>query len=70
MSTFEIIILGIIYLFAYGYVLSQFTDNNKEDDSLLAILTILISLIFAFYAPIFLAMDINNYLNKHGRKDI
>lgn len=70
MSTFEIIILGIIYLFGYGYVLAKFIDNDKEVDPLLAILTILISLIFAFYAPIFLAMDINKYLNEHGRKDI
>ena len=49
MTPFEIIILGIIYLFCYGFIIAVFI---KEDNVWLRLLFIIISFLLAIYAPL------------------
>lgn len=57
MSTFEIIFIGIIYMFGYGYTLANIANNNtkqhKEPSTFFVIDVVLFALqglyIFLFY---------------------
>ena len=49
MTQFEIIILIIIYTVCYGYIFAMF---SKEKNVCLKLLFAIISLAFAFYAPL------------------
>lgn len=64
MSTFEIILVAIIYMFGYGYtlanILSDYNRMNKADKVLGAIFCIILTL----YFPILLGVDIYNKLNS------
>ena len=49
MAQFEIIVLSIIYLICYGFTIAMFV---KEKNVWLRLLFIIVSLAFAFSAPI------------------
>ena len=49
MSTFEIIILSLIYLFCQGYILAMFI---KEENVWLRIFLVITSFVLALYAPL------------------
>ena len=49
MAQFEIIVLSIIYLICYGFTIAMFV---KEKNVWLRLLFIIVSLVFAFSAPI------------------
>ena len=61
MTPFEIIIIGLIYLFCYGYILAIF---SKEENVWLKIILILISFVMALYAPLFIGSAIFEKLNN------
>ena len=54
MTSFEIIILAVIYLVCYGYILTMFFAMflKKEENAGLMLLLAMVSLVFATYAPI------------------
>ena len=60
MTTFEIIILAIIYLFCYGYILSMFI---KEENTWLRILLTIVSFALALYAPLLIGGAVFEKLN-------
>ena len=60
MTTFEIIILAIIYLFCYGFILSMFI---KEENIWLRIFLVIVSLVLVLYAPLFIGGAIFEKLN-------
>ena len=63
MTTFELIILTLIYLFCCGYaIVFLATDNESRWD---IIIHAVASLFIAFYVPIFLGMQIADKLNDH-----
>ena len=62
MTTFEIIILAIIYMICYGYVLAIFI---KEENVWLRILFAVVSLTLAIYAPFMFGGMLYNKLNKY-----
>lgn len=61
MTLFELIIIGLIYLFCYGYTLAIFT---KEENVCLKIILIFISFVIALYAPLFIGSAIFERLNN------
>ena len=61
MTTFEIIILAIIYLFCYGYVEAMFI---KEENIWLRVFLVFASLALALYAPLFIGGAVFEKLNK------
>lgn len=62
MTTFEITILAIIYMFCYGYILALFI---KEENVWLRILFVIASLSLAVFAPIMIGGMLYNKLNKN-----
>lgn len=60
MTTFEIIILAIIYLFCYGYILSMFI---KEEKTWLRIFLAIVSFALALYAPLLIGGAVFEKLN-------
>ena len=61
MTLFEIIILGLIYMFFYGYTLATFT---KEENVWLRVFLAIVSLVIALYAPLFIGRAIYEKLNN------
>lgn len=68
MSTFEIILVAIIYMFGYGYTLANIANDNtkqhKEPSTLFVILCCILCLVWTFYFPLLLGVDIYNKLNS------
>lgn len=68
MSTFEIILVAIIYMFGYGYTLANIANDNakqnKEPSTLLVILCCILCLVWTFSFPLLLSVDIYNKLNS------
>ena len=68
MSTFEIIIIAIIYLFGYGYVLANTANDyrikHKEPNTFYVILFCILCLIWTLWFPLLLSVDIYNKLNS------
>ena len=50
MTTFEIIILTIIYMFCYGYTLAM--AIKEEENAWIRILLVFLSLVIVIYAPL------------------
>lgn len=61
MTTFEVIILIIIYMFCYGYMLAMFI---KEKNTWLRILLAILSLGLAIYAPLMIGGMLYEKLEK------
>lgn len=68
MSTFEIILVAIIYMFGYGYILAAISNNNaKQHEKLSTIYVTLCCIacfIWAFMFPLYISVDIYNKLNS------
>ena len=60
MTTFEIIILAMIYLFCYGYTIAMFI---KEESIWFRTLLVFVSLALALYAPLFIGGAVFKKLN-------
>lgn len=65
MTTFEIIILVLIYLFCYGYTLAGFI---KEENAGLRIFSAVASIILAVNAPILIGGALYEKLNNYEIK--
>ena len=61
MTTFEIIILAIIYMICYGFTLALFI---KEENVWLRTIMAIVSLGFAIYAPLMIGGMLYEKLNK------
>ena len=61
MTTFEIIIIGIIYLFCYGYTMAMFI---KEENVRLRIFLVIASFALTLYAPLFIGGAVFEKLNN------
>ena len=61
MTTFEIIILSLIYMFFYGYTLATFI---KEENIWLRLFLVIASFVFALYAPLFIGGAVFEKLNN------
>lgn len=61
MTTFEVIILSIIYMFCYGYVLAMFI---KEENTWLRMLLAILSFGLAIYAPLMIGDMLYKKLEK------
>ena len=68
MSTFEIILVAIIYLFGYGYTVANIANDNtkrhKEPNTFYVILFCILCLIWTLWFPLLLSVDIYNKLNS------
>lgn len=68
MSTFEIILITIIYLFGYGYTLANIAERNTKQSEELStfyvILCCIACFVWTFLFPFFLSVDIYNKLNS------
>lgn len=62
MTTFEIIILVIIYMICYGYTLAGFI---KEENVWLRLFLVIASSILVIYAPLTIGGMLYNKLNKN-----
>jgi hypothetical protein len=62
MTTFEIIILAIIYMICYGYTLAIVI---KEENVWIRILLAIVSLTLAIYAPLMIGGMLYDKLNKN-----
>ena len=62
MTTFEIIILVIIYMICYGYTLAYFI---KEENVWLRLFLVIASSILVIYAPLKIGGMLYNKLNKN-----
>ena len=62
MTHFEIIIIVLIYLFCYGYTTSMFI---KEENVWLRTFLVIVSLVLALYAPLFIGGAIYEKLNNN-----
>ena len=60
MTSFEIIIITLIYLFCLGYTIAIFI---KEENIWLRIFLVIISFALALYAPFFIGDDLFEKLN-------
>lgn len=60
MTTFEIVILTMIYLFCYGYTIAMFI---KEESIWFRTLLVFVSLALALYAPLFIGGAVFEKLN-------
>ena len=63
MTPFEIIIIGLIYLFCYGYVLAMFI---KEKNTILRIFLVIVSFALALYAPLIIGGAVFDKLNNRN----
>lgn len=61
MTSFEIIIIGLIYMFCYGYTLAAFI---KEENLWLRTLWAIASFALAIYAPLFIGGAVFEKLNN------
>ena len=61
MTPFELIVITLIYLFCYGYTIAIFI---KEENTWLRIVLCLFSLVFAFYAPLYIGGAVFEKLNN------
>lgn len=61
MTPFEIIIIGLIYLFCCGYTMAMFI---KEENVWLRIFLVIASLVLALYAPLYIGGAIYEKLNN------
>lgn len=61
MTLFEIIIIGFIYLFCYGYIVAMFI---KEENIWLRIFLVIASLVLALYVPLFIGGAVSEKLNN------
>ena len=69
MTTFEIIILTALYLFAFGYMVMAFDIDNEHNtwiDRLCILMAVLI--VGIIYFPTVFAIDIWKTLNKEERQ--
>ena len=68
MSTFEIILVAIIYMFGYGYTFANIVDNdikqNKTPSTLLTVLRFILCFVWTFFFPLLLSFDIYIKLNS------
>lgn len=68
MSTFEIILIAIIYLFGYGYTIANIAERNtkqrEELSTFYVILCCIACFVWTFLFPLFLSVDIYNKLNS------
>lgn len=68
MSTFEIILVGIIYMFGYGYTLANIANDNtkrhEEASAFHVILCCILCVGWTFFFPLLLSVDIYNKLNS------
>ena len=62
MTTFEIIILAIIYMICYGFTLALFI---KEENVWLRTIMAIVSLGLAIYAPLMIGGMLYNKLNNN-----
>ena len=62
MTHFEIIIIVLIYLFCYGYTMSMFI---KEENVWLRTYLVIVSLVLALYAPLYIGGAIYEKLNNN-----
>lgn len=67
MTSFEIIIIGLIYMFCYGDTLAAFI---KEENLWLRILLAIVSFALALYAPLFIGGAVFEKLNNNNHKKI
>ena len=66
MTSFEIIIIGLIYMFCYGYTLTAFI---KEENLWFRILFAIVSFAIAIYAALFIGGAVFEKLtNKNHEK--
>ena len=61
MTPFEIIIIGLIYLFCYGYIVAMFI---KEENIWLRIFLVIASLVLVLYVPLFIGGAVSEKLNN------
>jgi hypothetical protein len=61
MTSFEFIIIILIYLFFYGYTVAMFI---KEENIWLRIFLVIISFVLALYAPLFIGTEVFKKLNS------
>lgn len=68
MSTFEIILVTIIYMFGYGYTLANTADDyrkkHKEPSTFYTILFCILCFLWTLWFPLLLSVDIYNKLNS------
>ena len=64
MSTFEIILIVIIYMFGYGYTLANILSDYNRMCRADKILGVIFCIIFTLYFPFLLGVDIYNKLNS------
>lgn len=68
MSTFEIILVTIVYMFGYGYTFANIVDNdikqNKTHSTFLTVLRFMLCFVWAFFFPLLLSFDIYIKLNS------
>lgn len=68
MSTFEIILVAIIYMFGYGYSLANIINYNvkrhEEFSTFFAVLCCILCFVWTFFFPLLLSVDIYNKLNS------
>lgn len=63
MTNFEFIILGLIYMFCYGYALALFV---KEENVWLRILLAIVSLVLVLYVPLFIGGAVYEKLKQQN----
>lgn len=69
MTTFEIIILTALYLFAFGYMVMSFGIEDERNTWINRLCIIIIVLFVGFiYFPAVFAMDIWKFLNKEEQQ--
>ena len=61
MTTFEIIIISLIYLFCYGYTIAMFI---KEENVWLRLFLVIASFVFALYIPLHIGGAVFAKLNN------
>ena len=65
MTLFEFIILTIYYIFAYGYIVSEFLNDDEYNTWVDRLVVIIFALIISsIYFPAIFANDIWKKLNK------
>lgn len=62
MTTFEIIIIGFIYLFCYGYTIAMFI---KEENVWLRVFLVIISFVLVLYIPLHIGGAVFEKLNNN-----
>lgn len=68
MTTFEIIIIGIIYTFCYGFMSAMFI---KDENKWFRLFGLVICTVLVVYAPIILGEELFNWLTtKHKNNEL